>query len=324
MEKLYVHMVSFVEEPYASYLHGLLDKNVVFSTGDSHSIAPETHFLVAGRPSVEQLEGSLHLHGLIIPFAGLPESTRHLLKNYPQIKVYNLHHNAASTAEMAITLMMAAVKRIVPADRIFRTHDWTPRHAPMPSYMLYKQQILIVGYGQIGRRIGTVCEAMGMQVVGIKRRPPFEGNSYPSSDLHRLLPTTRVLMICAPLTDETKGMIGEKEIALLPPEAVIINVGRAAIVDEKALYEALRDGRIHGAGFDVWYQYPASEAERPHSPPSYYPFHELENMVMSPHRAGGVGTGEIEYARMEALTEIINAAARGETIPNVVDLTLGY
>jgi phosphoglycerate dehydrogenase-like enzyme len=103
---------------------------------------------------------------------------------------------------------------------------------------------------------------------------------------------------------------------------VLVNVGRGPIVDEAALYAALRDGTLYAAGLDVWYNYPADEAARAHTPPSDYPFHELDNVVMSPHRAGS--SVETEALRMVHLARLLNAAARGEPMPNRVDLEAGY
>jgi phosphoglycerate dehydrogenase-like enzyme len=145
---------------------------------------------------------------------------------------------------------------------------------------------------------------------------------HPPQALHRLLPCANALFICLPLTPATTGLIGAKELALLPPHAVLVNVARGPIVDEAALYHALRDGALHAAGLDVWYNYPPDEAARAHTPPSDYPFHELDNVVMSPHRAGG--STETELQRMAHLARLLNAAARGEEMPNRVDLQAGY
>ena len=93
-------------------------------------------------------------------------------------------------------------------------------------------------------------------------------------------------------------------------------------MDEGALYRALKDGIICAAGLDVWYNYPAEEDARTKTPPSSYPFQELDNVVMSPHRAGH--SRETDRLRMEHLAELLNTAARGEDIPNKVDLDAGY
>jgi phosphoglycerate dehydrogenase-like enzyme len=221
--------------------------------------------------------------------------------------------------------MLAAAKLVIPMDRALRTHDWTPRyHHPDPTILLEGKTALILGYGAIGQRVARLCRALGMKVLAIRRRVarPSPDEVYPPDALHSLLPQANVLIICLPQTPETTGLIGERELALLPPGAVLVNVGRGPIVDEAALYYALRDGALHSAGLDVWYNYPPDEAARSHMPPSAYPFHELGNVVMSPHRAGGAD--DTEMLRMRDLAALLNAAARGEEMPNRVDLQAGY
>ena len=116
--------------------------------------------------------------------------------------------------------------------------------------------------------------------------------------------------------------LGEPELRLLPPGSLLVNVARGPVVDQAALYRALLDGHLHAAGLDVWYRYPASPAERSHTPPADFPFHELDNVVMSPHRAGLAV--ETEALRMQALAELLNAACRGDSVPNRVDVQAGY
>jgi phosphoglycerate dehydrogenase-like enzyme len=145
---------------------------------------------------------------------------------------------------------------------------------------------------------------------------------YTLDNLQALLPSAQVLLITLPLTKMTEDIIGQRELELMPSNSILVNIGRAKIVDEKALYEALKNGRIGAAGLDVWYTYPPDEESRLFTYPSEYPFWELENVVMSPHRAGL--TDDINYLRMDHLAVLLNAAARKEEIPNKVTLSLGY
>ena len=111
---------------------------------------------------------------------------------------------------------------------------------------------------------------------------------HPASALPELLPRADVLFLALPYTDDTRGIIGTAELALLPRSAILINIGRGGLVDERALYEALRDKMIAGAGIDTWYRYPEDEAARAQTRPGEFPFHELDNLVMSPHRGGAL------------------------------------
>ena len=164
-----------------------------------------------------------------------------------------------------------------------------------------------------------------MRVLAIRRDPGVgsEGVAvHPPGALHDLLPQTDALLLTLPLTAETRGLIGAPELKLLPQGAILVNVGRGPLVDQEALYHALESGKLHGAGLDVWYNYPHDEESRCDTPPADFPFDQLDNVVMSPHRAGS--TQETERLRLIHLAESLNAAARGEPIPNPVDLEAGY
>jgi phosphoglycerate dehydrogenase-like enzyme len=320
---LNVHLLEDFDESTPSELQALLDPRIHLTTGPI--ISPEAHILVGGRPTREQLTACPHLRALIVPWAGVPESTRELLRDFPQLTLHNLHHNAAATAEMALALLLSAAKFIVPIDQRLRANDWSPRYAASRSIGLHAKTALIVGYGQIGQRVGRVCRALQMTVLATRRAQVEQDDVaevHPMADLPQLLPRSHALIITAPLTPATKGLIGEKALASLPRGALLVNVGRGAIVDEAALYQALKSGHLAAAGLDVWYNYPRAEATQTNTPPSQFPFHELDNVVMSPHRGGD--EVDIDAVRMQHLADLLNTAARGEDMPNRVNLATGY
>lgn len=310
-------------------LYARLDSQVELITGEKLPQSTDYQILVNGRPTKEQIEASPVLHTLIIPWAGLSTPAGELLQQYPNLKVHNLHYNAVTTAETAVMLLLMAAKLFVPVERQFRQHDWRPRYLyPNPSLMLQGKTALILGYGTIGQHVGNVCKAMGMRVMATRRSLEEENLAdpvaeiYPAGELHRLLPHANVLLITLPLTEETNSLIGQEELDLLPENAILVNVGRGRIVDQEALYHALKSGRLHSAGLDVWYNYPPDEASREHTPPADFPFHELDNVVMSPHRGGG--SMEMDLLQMEHLAEMLNLAAHGQPLPNKVYPERGY
>jgi phosphoglycerate dehydrogenase-like enzyme len=150
----------------------------------------------------------------------------------------------------------------------------------------------------------------------------FAQEIHPGSALHDLLPRAHALIIGLPHTPETDGLIGARELGMLQRPSLLVNIGRGPIVQQQALYEALRDGTLHAAGLDVWYNYPTDKASRTNTPPADFPFHELDNIVISPHRGGM--TSETEQLRMAHTAVLLNAAARSESMPNRVNLQLGY
>jgi phosphoglycerate dehydrogenase-like enzyme len=293
--------------------------------------------LIEGRPT-EDLLHAPSLRAVIVPFAGVPEATLEMARSRPEITLHNLHHNAAETAEMGFALLLAAAKRLIPADRKLRKNDWTARYLPSESVRLDGKQALVLGYGEIGRRLAWSCAALGMRVSATRRsqaREQADGpvRVYPAASMPGLLPTANVLIIALPQSKETIGLIGKKEIEALPPGAILVNIARAAIVDEEALYDALKSGHLHSAGLDVWYTYPKSASggvpayfTMPEgavdTPPSRFPFGELDNVVMSPHRAGV--SMETEEHRVAGLAALLTAASEGKPMPNRVNTAAGY
>jgi phosphoglycerate dehydrogenase-like enzyme len=320
---MHAHVLEDFDDPTLALLRANLMAAVQLTSGSE--IPHDTHILIGGRPTSAQLATCPNLRAIIVPWAGVPENTRDLLHDFPQVTLHNLHHNAAATAEMALALLFAAAKFIVPLDQKLRANDWSPRYAPSRSIGLEDKTALVIGYGRIGQRVGRVCRALGMHVIATRRQQLGSdevAEVHSTSDLPQLLPRAQVLIITAPLTPETNGLIGEKELAALPHGAVLVNVGRGAIVDEGALYFALQNGQLAAAGIDVWYNYPRDETSQANTPPSQYPFGELDNVVLSPHRGGD--EKDIDTARMQHLAELLNAAARGEEMPNRVDIEAGY
>jgi len=287
----------------------------------------DCHILIHGSVRPEWIEASPSLRAVIIPYAGVSPEMQRLLQQYPQITLHNLHYNDVATAEFALALLFAAAKFIVPLDRLLRQGDWRQRYTGAPSLLLSGKRALILGYGAIGRRIAPVCQALGMRVTGVRRHEPSQPTEngvaiFSIAHLHELLPQADVLFCVLPETPETIGLIGARELGMLPQGAVLINVGRGPVIDEEALYHALRSGHLAAAGIDVWWVYPRNEEERSHTLPSHFPFHELDNVVLSPHRGGWLEAAE--ERRLQELAKLLTAAAQGLPIPNQVDKQLGY
>jgi phosphoglycerate dehydrogenase-like enzyme len=323
-----VRFTSPLSDEEQRYLLAALKPGLWVSTGDAAPDSAGFDILVSGRPTREQVQASPNLRALVIPWAGIPAETRDLMREFPGVSVHNLHHNAAPVAELALMLLLAAAKFALRYDAALRAGDWRIRYErPGPAILLEGKTALILGYGAIGRRLARSCAALGMTVLATRRLAAAVERDewaevHPPSGLRELLPRADALLICLPHTPETDGLLGPAELALLPERSVLVNIGRGPIVDEAALYEALRSGRMAAAGLDVWYTYPPDEASRPDTRPSAFPFHELDNVVMSPHRGGA--SDETPRLRMEALAVLLNAAAAGQEIPNRVDLEAGY
>ena len=321
--------INYAYEPVIiAELQDQLLPGITVSVGEDAAAALDYQVLVAGRPERALLENNPHLHTVIIPWVGVSPEVRDLLAEFPQLAVHNLHHNATPVAELAMALLLAASKVVIPYDRTFRQHDWTMRYQrPGPSLLLAGKTTLILGYGAIGRRIAAACQGLGMTNLAVKRTVHQDADEttaeiHPLAKLPDLLPRANVLMICLPLTPDTENLLGAEELALLPAGAILVNVGRGAVVDQGGLYTALKEHKLHSAGLDVWYNYPADKNARSHTMPADFPFHELENVVMSPHRGGD--TLETDHLRMAHLSRLLNNILAGKAVPNRVDLAAGY
>jgi len=323
--RVHFNRISFSD--FSDEFRSLLDKEIVITEGLEIPETADYDILVHPKPTQEWLEASQNLRAIIIPWAGIPEKTRELLPHYSEISVHNLHHNNFNTAELGFALLLAAAKQIIPYDRALRKNDWTPRYEDTKAILLKGRTALILGFGEIGQALAAYCLGLGMKVMATKKHPEtYEGDLdvklFPDEQLHHLLPKADVLLIALPLTDETENLIDKTELSLMPHGSILVNVGRGPIVNQQALYDALTEGQLRAAGSDVWYNYPKSEETRSNTAPADVPFGELDNFVLSPHRGGLVE--EVERQRARALAKLLNAAKRGQPIPNKVNLDAGY
>ncbi len=180
---------------------------------------------------------------------------------------------------------------------------------PVPHLDVEGRRMAIVGIGEIGSEVARLAPHFGMTATGVRRRPrgdePCE--TWPTSRLHELLPTIDDLVITAPLSDETRGMIGATELALLPRGAHVINVGRGPVIDEAALIAALQSGQIGGAALDVFEVEPL---------PSDNPLWEMPNVIVTPHNSGN--TAIAMRRTLDIFTDNLGRYVRGETLLNEV------
>ena len=191
---------------------------------------------------------------------------------------------------------------------------------PFDIVEVHGQTVGIVGYGDIGRAVATRVRALGMRVLGVKRHGPPARNDDPLAEriygpegLIEMISRSDYVVVAAPLTPETVGLIGEPEIAAMKPDAVLINVGRGPVIEEGALVKALSEKRIKGAALDVFVIEPLPEG---------HPFYKLENVLLSPHCADH--TPDWLDQAMRFFLAQFEQFRKGEPLRNVVDKQLGY
>ncbi len=215
--------------------------------------------------------------------------------------------NATSVAELATLLILATMRWLPKAHNSTVSGGWLKFDLRPGSYELRGRQVGIVGLGKIGRIVSKQVQGFDASAVyyDALRLPEAEearlGVRY--APLDDLLRTSDVVTLHVPLLPSTRGLIGRRELSLMKPTAILVNSCRGAVVDEEDLYEALKERRIRGAGIDVF----AKEPPDPH-----HPLFSLDNVVVTPHYAGGTEDSEIEGAR-RAYANILKVS-RGEPL----------
>jgi D-3-phosphoglycerate dehydrogenase / 2-oxoglutarate reductase len=219
--------------------------------------------------------------------------------------------NAESVAEHALAMLLCLSKRIIETDRVMRRQDGIERNAFMSTEVLGKT-LGIVGLGNVGRRLAELCRGLlHMRVVAYDpylSADEMTARGAEKVELPDLLAQADYVSINCPLTEETRGMIGAREYALMQPHAYLITTARGFIHDEGALLDALRTRRIAGAGLDVWMTEP---------PPRDHPLLTFDNVVVSPHTAGVTREARIRMGRIAA--EQMLAALDGKRPPRIVN-----
>jgi phosphoglycerate dehydrogenase-like enzyme len=234
-----------------------------------------------------------------------------------------VYGHETGTAEYVLGAMLARARELARVDAALRRGRWESQWAvgasPSPVWPeLAGKTLGILGYGRIGQAVARRARAFDMEVLAIRRvaaQPdPHDIASVRGPDaLDDVVARSDYLAITLPLTPETRGLLGDKQLRSMKPTAIVVNVARAQIVDEDALYAALAERRIAGAALDVWYRYPAGPDP---TRPARRPFHELPNVLMTPHVSGWTD-GTLE-ARAKVIAENIRLTARGEPPTNLI------
>ena len=190
-----------------------------------------------------------------------------------------------AVAEHAFALLLAAIRRLPSADKHVRTGDFDWR--PFGGSELAGKTLGIIGTGAIGCRVAEIAKAFKMQILGYDKYPNLKraeeiGMKY--VDLYTLLKESDFVTLHVTLTSETEGLIGKKEIEAMKKGAVIINTSQGKVIDEKALIDALKSGKLSYAGLDVFEQEPPAKED---------PLFKLDNTILSPH----IGFHTVEAAK---------------------------
>jgi D-3-phosphoglycerate dehydrogenase len=220
--------------------------------------------------------------------------------------------NIVSAAELAVALMLAAARHLSPAHAALRNGEW--KRSRYTGIELYEKTVGIVGLGRIGVLVAQRLSAFGMKVIAYD--PYVQAGRAAQMGvrlvgLDDLLTESDFMSVHLPRTPETLGLVGEEQLAKVKPSLVLVNAARGGIVDEQALYNALKEGRIAAAGLDVFAKEPCTDS----------PLFELENVVATPHL--GASTEEAQEKAGIAVARSVRLALSGELVPDAVNVQGG-
>jgi len=294
-------------------------------------MASEIDVIVGWRASIELLSKASNLKLLINPGAGvqLLKDRFSLLKD-KNIVLVNGHGNAYYTAQHIMAMLLSVCNKIIPHHQWMLEGKWRLGDKKGKSLPLKSRKIGFLGYGHVNKFAHQFLAPFQSEFYILRKNDSKEsGYDYPSkvttytlSSKAVFLQKIDVLIIAIPLTKATEDFIGMKELQLLGKNGILINAGRGKVLNEEALYLALKNKEIDSAAIDVWYDYKPEPDAKGRKFPYSYPFYELDNILLSPHRAASPMDS---LDRWEDVIENIKRCASGKTaFLNVVDFEEGY
>ncbi|HEY3847863.1 MAG TPA: 2-hydroxyacid dehydrogenase [Acetobacteraceae bacterium] len=272
--------------------------------------------------SARMAQAAPRLRLVQVPGAGLDRIDRGSLR--PGTRLANAYGHETGIAEYIIGAMIALTRSFGRLDARLRLGQWESQWAvgtaaPPLWPELAGKTLGILGFGHIGQALARRATAFDMQVRAVRRHAQPDAPSGVAfvggpEQLDDVLRQADYLAVTLSLTPATRSLLDDRRLQLMKPTAFLINVARAEIFDEAALYRALASGRIAGAALDVWYRYPTSADP---TPPATQPFHELGSVIMTPHVSGW--TQGMLDARASLIADNIVRTAKGEPLLNAID-----
>jgi phosphoglycerate dehydrogenase-like enzyme len=237
----------------------------------------------------------------------------------PGCTVCNVFEHDVPIAEFVMLAMLQWQIRLDEMRARFSPEAWSKAYGHrVPHGELLGKTLGLIGFGRIGRAIAVRAKAFGMRVMAVDQVmiDPADVAEVimPPAELGRLLGEADFVAVTCPLTDSTRGLLDARSLRQMKQSAVLINISRAEVADEAALYVALEEGAIAGAFLDVWYRYPTKADDNVQ--PSRFPFHRLPQVYATPHSCAW--TTALPYRRYAVIAENIRRWATGEPLLNLV------
>jgi phosphoglycerate dehydrogenase-like enzyme len=315
-----VWVLATPKDPGLPHLQGLAGADVTIgeTAGDFAGAEPADVVFVCGpfRDALTQIVNGLpELTWVHVRWAGIEHAVDPGLGR-PGLRVTNgrgvFSPSLAEFTLAALFYFLKDFRRLVRQQQEGRWAQFSPE-------MLAGRSLGIVGYGDIGRAVARLTKPLGVRIRAVRRDPaasagdPLVDEVLPVERLADLCAVSDDLVVATPLTPQTRGLVGAREIGQLRPTSILVNVGRGASVDETALLEALRERRIRGAALDVFETEPL---------PAGHPFYALDNVLLSPHCADQVPSFIPEA--MAQFRRNLERFQAGEPLQSFVDPARGY
>lgn len=284
------------------------------------SVVADADILLGPYVSRKMLNVAQNLKLIQVPWTGMDTFDFSAVQKCT-IPICNTHSNADSVAELGITMVLDLLKKVSYHDRKMRIGNWNRDQKPldMKSKMLSKQIVCVLGFGNIGSRVGKLVAAFGAKVIAVGGKDNAEGIAdevYTKDQIKRAISKADVIVSTVPLTDSTRGLINDEMIHCMKDGVAFVNLSRASIVDEDAMWNALVSGKIGSFASDVWWNTP-KRGETQSYPSVKHDFWKLDNVLMSPHRAGFI---ENSLPHLDGAIENIIALEKGKELTGFVDI----
>jgi len=334
-----VCFISNIPEPAKEYIVDKLKPfeniNVIFSTKASErslsELVSNADILVGWRPSEKLFSEALKLKLFINPGAGVQHLLELFRKENEKRKVLliNGHGNSYFVAQHAVALLLTLMNKIIPHHKWMQEGKWRTGDKDAISTPLRFKKVGFLGYGAINQKIHRFLQGFEIEFAVLRKNwnkqnsnMVTEAEKFEFSQLPEFLKNIDILFVGVPLTSLTKDLIKKKELEFLGKNGLIINIARGEVINEKSLYDSLKENIIAGAAIDVWYNYTPKSDKEGRKYPSNFPFHKLDNIILSPHRGYSPFN---DLLRWDEILENIKRMAMNRTdFINIVNLDEEY
>jgi len=300
-EKITVLFITKIAQPIQEYLLTNLKKyenlKLDFPSDTSNknilSLVPDADVLIGWRPTKEILVKAVKLKMFINPGAGIS----HLIDLFREVSqekeilLINGHGNSYFVAQHAVAMLLTFMNKTILHHQWMKEGKWRTGDEEAASIPLRFRKVGLLGYGAINKKVHKMLQGFNIEFSILrnhweKQKEPLitPAKKFSYHQINEFCDDIDIIIIAIPHTSKTMDLIGKKQLNLLGKEGIVINVGRGEIINELALYNALKDKTITGAAIDVWYNYSPIEDDDGKKYPYNYPFHNLDNLILSPHR----------------------------------------